>query len=469
MLCAINEALSGRGVYVVGGAVRDMLLGRNTCDIDLLLPAAQAAEIRVALAQVLQTAGFPLKADQGLYRFQSKVSELKIDVAPFEGDVRDNMAGRDFTQNAMAMPLADFVAGRHDALIDPYAGSADIALSRLRMVTPSAFRDDPVRILRAARFIAELRMVPTADLLSAARQSARGLRNCPGERVWTELVRLFSSAAAPKALDFLDEVSAQAVLFSELEAQREITQGQHHSYGVYEHSRRVFAAFVELWHRPDVFGSELAPLIAEHLASLSPGIVAACMLGGLLHDIGKPAARTQRENGRISFYRHEHLGAAMAPPIAQRLRMSKTEGRVMANFIRLHTLPTQVARMNKRGDLHLHRLGRRLGRLSVPLTLFTIADLRGKAPEASEGREFDQMVDALSHFLRAWFFRHSEVMAPHLPVDGEAIAAALGLTPGRWLRETLDYLAELQACGAGLDRESALREAARFISKNEKK
>ena len=469
MLDAMNEALAGKSIYVVGGAVRDMLLGRHTCDIDLLLPASEAESIRVTLANIIGAAGYALNAEHGLYRFHIAASNLKVDVAPYTGDVSDNMAGRDFTQNAMALPLADFVDGRQDGLIDPYGGAMDIRSKQLRMVAPSVFRDDPVRILRAARFCADLGMVPAADLLSAARESARGIRGCPGERVWTELTRLFCSAGSPLALDFLDEVSAQAVLFPELEAERDITQGQHHSYGVYEHSRRVFAAFVALWHKPDVFSPELIPLITEHLAGLTPGFTAACMLGGILHDIGKPAARTQRDNGRISFYRHEHLGAAMAPPIASRLRMSKTEGRAMANFIRLHTLPAQVARMNKRGDVHLHRLGRRLGTLSVPMALFTIADLMGKAPEACAGKEFDQMVEVLNHFLRAWFFSYDEIIAPSLPVDGEAIAAALGLTAGKWLRDTLDHLAELQAGGAALDRDRALREAARFISKNREK
>ena len=470
MINAVYEALAGKPVYVVGGAVRDLVLGRkNTRDIDLLLPAADADAIRIALATVIGTTPYPLKADQGLYRFQSKESGLKIDVAPYHGGVGENMAGRDFTQNAMAMTLDDFAAGKKDGLIDPYGGSTDILSRRLRMVAPSVFRDDPVRILRAARFCSELGMEPAADLLGAARDGARGLRSCAGERVWAELVRILVSASAPGALDFLEGVSAQAVLFPELEAEREITQGQHHSYCVYEHSRRVFDAFVALWHKPDVFSERLTPLISQQLSELSPGLVAACMLGGLLHDIGKPAARTHRDNGRISFYRHEHLGAAMAPPIAQRLRMSKTEGRAMVNFIRLHTLPTQVARISKRGDVHMHRLGRRLGMLSVPMSLFTIADLMGKAPEACQGKEFDQMMEALRHFLEAWFFRYDEIMAPGMPVDGEDIANHLELTPGKWLRETLDHLTELQAAGAALNREGALREAEKFMSRYKKK
>lgn len=469
MLHAVSEALRGWPVYVVGGAVRDLLLDRETWDIDLLLPAMQAEEIRIVLSQVLNTSGYPLKAEQGLYRYQSKSSALRIDVSPYEGNVADNMSGRDFTQNAMALPLSAFADEVLDALIDPHGGAADVRGRSLRLVSPGAFRDDPVRILRAARFSAELGMVPDKELLQAARENARSIRACPGERVWTELSRIFSGRTAPKALDFLDEVTVQAVLFPELEAERNITQGQHHSYCVYEHSRRVFDSFVQLWHQPDVFSGELTPLITEYLAGLGGGFVAACMLGSLLHDIGKPAARTERENGKISFYRHEHLGSAMAPPIAQRLRMSKSEGRAMANFIRLHTLPTQVARISKRGDVHLHRLGRRLGPLSVPMALFTIADLMGKAPHACEGREFEQMIEALSHFLRAWFFRHDEVISPRLPVDGDDIASFLGAVPGKWLRDTLDHLAELQASGAGLDRESALRAAARYISANQKK
>lgn len=469
MLDAVNEALSGQPVYVVGGAVRDMLLGHTSYDIDLLLPAAQADELRAILGITLGTSGFPLHADEGLYRYHSEASGLNIDVAPYEGDVAANMDGRDFTQNAMALPLADYVLGRSDGLVDPHGGALDIRNRILQMVSPSVFRDDPVRILRAARFSSELRMEPTPELKNAARESARSIRLCPGERVWTELARIFPSPSAYAAMEFLDEVSVQAVLLPELEAERDITQGQHHSYCVYEHSRRVFAAFVELWQKPDIFAPELTPLISAHLANLSTGFAAACMLGGLLHDIGKPAARTQRENGRVSFYRHEHLGAAMAPPIAQRLRMSKSEGRAMANFIRLHALPAQVARMSRRGDIHLHRLGRRLGTLSVPMALFTVADMMGKTQETREGREFDQMVETLGHFLSAWFFRYDEVMYPRLPLDGGEVAAFLGLAPGEWLRETLDHLAELQACGAGLDRESALKAAARYVRTSRKK
>ena len=165
-LALAREALNGRRAWLVGGAVRDRLLGRQTFDLDVVVdgPPEEAAK---ALGRAGRAAAFPLSDAFGVWRVVARDHRWQVDLLPVNGDsIEADLAARDFTVNAIAEPLAGGEA------IDPFGGRADLAAGRLRMVSAQAFAADPLRVLRAARLACELHLEPDPETRAAARARA---------------------------------------------------------------------------------------------------------------------------------------------------------------------------------------------------------------------------------------------------------------------------------------------------------
>lgn len=444
-------------IFVVGGAVRDALLNEPTHDVDLLVPEHGFMAHLNQLSRALGLEPFNISGEHKLWRYDIK-GQI-IDVAPLGESLEENLRNRDFTVNSMAISLDYYLEGRLDKVHDPLNGKLHIDKKLLCATSPHSLTDDPVRILRAARLAAEQRFEVDASLTADAIRSAELLKDSPGERIWSELQRVVNSSLAFKIIDWLDYVGALAIIFPELEAEKGVEQNQYHSFCVYEHSRRAFKAYLEIWEDPTFLEAEIRRRVQQELTSVDPGISAVCKLGALLHDIGKPRAKAFRDDGRVTFYRHEQIGAEMVPAIVQRLKLSNLEAKALTRFVRWHTYLAQLARQPRLNDGHLHRIARRLGAYSVPIALFNVADLLGKGDDMTGDKSFAQMTAAVDRFLHAWFFRNSEIINPTLPITPTELAVQLGLSPGRWLNDTLSYLSEQAALGRLKDKEQAVRTA----------
>ena len=419
------------------------------------------------ITEILGISPFVLSTEHRLWRYE-RAGEATIDVSPLRGDLIPNLKGRDFTINAMALRLSDYMSGRYECLIDPCGGLADLEARVLLPTHRDAFKQDSVRILRGVRFMAERGFTPSEECLRSAYENRTLLRKAPGERVWAELSRIVNCTSAPQMFQLLDKIGVQAVLFPELEAEKNVAQNKFHSFCVYEHSERVFAAYIKLWDDPFCIHENMQHLVRDELKAMDPGLQAVCRLGALLHDIGKPGAKAYKDDGRVTFYRHEQIGADMIPHIASRLRLSSADGKAMYRFVRMHTYLAQLARLPRMTDGHIHRVARRLGVLSAPIALFNIADLLGKGEEMTEDKSYDQMAQAVNRFFAAWYFRRPEVIEPTLPINGDDLAVHFGLPSGRWLNDTLSHLRELRAEGRELDRQQALHAARDFMYKRKK-
>ena len=447
-------------IYVVGGAVRDSVLNKKTHDYDILLPEQGFMAHLASVSRVLGLEPYALNLEHKLWRYQR--SSAVIDVAPCGEGLEMNLRNRDFTVNSMALKLSDYLQGDLTHLVDPCQGRADLSRRVLSPSSSSALRDDPIRVLRAARFMGELGLIPTSELHRQAEAAALALRQAPGERIWNELYRITNCANAPELYDWLDNVGALSAILPELEAEKGVEQNQYHSFCVYQHSRRAFAAFLNLWERSTFLSPDLQEKVRAELHGMDPRLQAICRLGALVHDIGKPKAKAFKDDGRVTFYRHEQVGAEMIPHIAQRLRLSGMESKALARFVRWHTYLAQLARQPRLNEGHLHRVARRLGTYSVPIALFNIADLLGKGEDMTEDTSFEQMTTAVSRFLHAWYYQHDEVIRPVLPINGAELSVQLGLPPGRWLNDMLSYLGEQAAMGQVKDRDTAIKLAREY-------
>ncbi|MBT9156081.1 MAG: Multifunctional CCA protein [Firmicutes bacterium] len=452
-------------ILVVGGAVRDLFLGReqDSPDIDLLLPTHCFHDALVEMEQVLGRSPFPLSAERGFFRFV--LNGATCDISPLSGELAENLAQRDFTVNSMALSLGDYLDRRLDKVHDPYGGKAHLKEKLLSPTHDLALQNDAVRILRAARLMAEYGLTPTAELSLQAAKTSFLLKECAGERIWAELARILNAHSAPLVLDWLDTAGVWDALLPELSREKGVTQNRYHSYCVYEHSRQAFRFYVQVWHSPDFLSAKLRSRVQAELAELDFHMQAVCKLGALLHDIGKPPTQALQEDGRTTFYRHEQVGQEMVSAVSGRLKLPQAEAKALARFVRWHMYLGQLARLPRLHNGHLYRIARRYGEASVPLALFAVADFLGKGEQAQHEQNYGRIVRAAETFLEVWVFKKLEVIRPELPITAPELMCELLLPPGRWIGETMDYLSEQAAMGNLTSREQAVLLAREFCQR----
>ncbi|MGI6357724.1 MAG: HDIG domain-containing metalloprotein [Bacillota bacterium] len=418
--------------WVVGGALRDCLLGVEARDIDLVLADANSPLLNPDYWTRPGLSAFWLDQDRGTVRLVN--ADMVLDLAAMQGNMQSDLSRRDFTVNCMALPLTDWLRGELSGLIDPFQGREDLESRRLRLVHRDAIQGDPVRILRAARLGVELSLQSDAQTSSALIAAAPALNRVPGERIWMELSLILQHRQAASGLANLERWGAVAALFPEVAAMQRVGQNKYHQFTVDVHSQRAFAAFSSIIHHGSHLPSSMQAYVRQYWQQLSAAEQSAIMLAAWLHDIGKPATRVDRGD-KVTFYEHEHVGAKMAVKVAERLRLSNEQSRLIHTFIAYHMYPMQLWRTGHLDDRLIHRLYRRTGDLGVAIVLFTLADHLAKGERVAAAPEFREHQQVAERMLLAYFCRHDQVVSPQPLLDGEQIIAAVEKQPGPWVGE----------------------------------
>jgi putative nucleotidyltransferase with HDIG domain len=454
-LQAAREALVDRPAWLVGGAIRDRLLGRETSDLDLVVDGDPSEAARAIARAAGRAACFALSEEFGAWRVSARDSSWQVDVEPLRGgSLQADLKLRDFTVNAIAEPLAG------GAPIDPTGGIADLSANRLRMVAASAFAEDPLRVLRLVRVAVELGLEPEAETLRQAREHAAGLARCSHERVFVELRRIVGSPEALRGLELLSRLGATAVVLPELEALRGVEQNRFHHADVHEHTLEVLARTIALErfatdgrsHDAELDAAigerraDVAALLAEPLADgLTRG--EALRWGALLHDAAKPLTRGVRpSDGRVTFIGHDERGARLAREVLGRLRTSE----------RLRAHVAALARQHLRLGFLVHEsqpLSRRIvfaylratEPVEVDVTLLSVADrlaTRGDRAEQAIAAHLRVARGMLEDALR-W-----RADGPQQPLlRGDELAERLGIATGPRIGALLGELAAAQYAG----------------------
>ena len=426
--------------WLVGGAVRDRLLGRSDAalDLDLVVGGDVEAAART-LGRATRGAVFPLSDAFGAWRVVVRAGAWQADLSPLLGEtIEQDLAQRDFTVNAIAEPLAG------GAPIDPTGGRVDLAAGRLRMVAPAAFAADPLRVLRLPRFACELGLAPDDATVAAAREHAAGLADVAAERVFAELKRIVAAPDPRAGIELTERVGALAVVLPELRALAGVEQSAYHHLDVYEHTLAVLGETVALQRDPAaVLGDEHAPavaaLLAEPLADeLTRGT--ALRFGALLHDIAKPQTRAVSEEGRISFWHHDRLGAEQSRAILARLHASERLRAHVAALARHHLRAGFLVRERPLSPQAEYRYLKACEPVEVDVTLLSVADrlaTRGRKAEEAIAKHLQLVRELLGPAL-AW-----RAHGPPAPlVRGDELADALGIARGPQLGTLLAQLEE---------------------------
>jgi poly(A) polymerase len=441
------------GSWIVGGAVRDVLLGREVTDIDIAVEGNPRQAAR-ELAAELRGPVFQLSEAFGAWRVVDRRGGRVYDFAPLQGDtIEEDLAQRDFSVNAMARPRAG------GELIDPLGGRADLEARTLRVLGPAAYENDPLRPLRLARFVAELGFAPDAETERLTAEAAPRVAEASGERVFAELRRLVLAPGASEGLDLADRLGLLRAVLPELADLHQVEQSQFHHLDVYGHTMEVFERLVELERDAT---DELREVLDEPLGDeLTRG--QALRFAALLHDIGKPATHDVRDDGRVTFMGHDRLGQEMVRSICRRLRTSERVCRFLEGVTRHHLLLGFLVHERPLDRRAVYRYLERTSPVEVEVTLFSVADRL-----ATRGKNADLAIDAhleLADELMRAALEWRRSGPPQVPVRGDELAAELGIEPGPELGRLLDQLAEAAYAGEATDRDQAI-DLARTLRNN---
>jgi len=444
--------------WLVGGAVRDRVLGRPTDDYDVAV-IGDARGLARELARSADAHVFSLSEAFGVWRVVARDHGWQVDVLPVvAGSIENDLAGRDFTINAMAEPLGG------GPYVDPFGGMDDLRQRRLRMVSASAFVEDPLRTLRLVRLTCELGFSADGATAAAARGSAAGLAEVAPERVFGELKRIVIADRALEGLALMDEIGATQVILPELSRMHDVGQSPYHHLDVYEHTQSVLGATIELARTPDKWLGEHAGAVERFLAEpLANELTRAQALrfGALLHDVAKPATRRVTAEGRVTFIGHDAEGAEMAAAIMTRLRVSERLREHVAALTRHHLRLGFLVHEAPLGRRTIYRYLRACDPVQVDVTLLSVADrlaTRGRGAEEAIRRHLELARELLGEAL-VW--REDR---PRLPLRGDELARAVGLRPGRELGKIIGELEEASFAGEIDSREQAIERARELVA-----
>ena len=456
---AARTALEERSdpAWVVGGAIRDALLGRQVADADLAVQRGAEQEAARAIAKVAGGSAFPLSEEFATWRAVASTGGWHVDVSGLRAEsIEDDLRARDFTVNAIGVPLAG------GDPIDPTGGVADAEARVLRAASDATFQDDPLRLLRAARLAAGLELSIEARTGELARAHASHAADPAGERQFAELRGIVAGPDPLTGIRLLEELELLPVVLPELEALRGVVQNPNHHLDVLGHTLAVLEEWLGIEADLPAFAKDLAGEVEDFLAEpLADELTrqGALRFGALFHDLGKPATRAEG-SGYVTFIGHDQVGAEIIASICRRLRTSRAlSGHLQG--LALHHLRLGFL-------IHQRPLSRRAvydylvatEPVSADVTLLTVADrlaARGEGPLASE-----EMVNAHLDLARemledalAW---HREG-SPRPPLTGDELADELGLSPGPEMGRVLEELRAEAFTGEITSRAQALERA----------
>jgi poly(A) polymerase len=444
-------------VWIVGGALRDALLGDGpVADLDLVVSDGDAAGAARAIAKAAGRSAFPLSEEFGAWRVVG--DGWLCDVTPMQGaHIEDDLAMRDFTVNAMALPLFG------GALVDPFAGQADLAARRLRLVAPDAYERDRLRPLRLVRFATELGFAVEPQTAGATREWGPRVIEAAGERIFAELRRIVVAPRAADGLRLASDLNVLQAVLPELAALEGVEQSHFHHLDVFDHTIEVLNGLATIDARLSHYFPEdahaLRAVLDEPFADdLTRG--QALRFAALLHDIGKADTRRLTDSGRVTFIGHDALGADMVRRLSLRLRTSERLREFLAQITRHHLVLGFLVHERPLSQRAIYRYLKLCSPVEVEVTLLTCADriaTRGKNAEAAIEAHLELARDLMSAALR-WRAEGP----PRPPLRGDDLAEELGMEHGPDLGRLLGELEEASYAGEVTTADQAVEYARRL-------
>jgi len=479
LLDKVRAILPDQELYLVGGAVRDMLLKRVSRDLDFALPSNGISLAR-RVANTLKANFMALDDERDTGRViltESDGTRTFMDFATYRGGstLEADLRARDFTINAIAFDV------RTQTLIDPLNGASDLRAKLIRACSHTSLMDDPVRILRAVRQAAAFGFKIEPETRKAMKQAVSLLPKASPERQRDELFKMLEGLKPDAAIRALEMLGVFPHLLPELSALKGVEQSAPHISDVWEHTLSVlghlesvlsalapgydadetndlFTGLLTL--RIGRFREQFAAHFAESLNS-DRSARAALFFAALFHDVAKPATSSVDEARRIRFFDHDIKGAEVATKRGRALNLSNDEiervHAIIKHHMRFHFFTGRLEGDKQEPSRKaIYRFFRDSGEAGVDLVLLGLADLRGTRGHTLTQETWIAALDIARILLENYWEKPKETIAPPRLLDGNELMRELNLEPGRVVGQLLEAIREGQATGKIENREQAL-------------
>ncbi len=484
VLNALRKRLQpGQKAYLVGGVVRDALLGLENHDLDFVV-SGDVRRLAKQVANDLGAAFYMMDLEHQTARVVcqgEKSRQYNLDFSALRGaDIDQDLAARDFSINAMAVDIEDL-----ERIIDPLRGAQDLKDRRLRACSPTSFRDDPVRLLRAVRHAVALQLSMDSNTINWLKEASADLPLSSLERQRDEFFRILEGRKVDTAVRILDQFGLLELILPEVTALKHEAQPPH-AVDVWEHTIATLSWLEKLI---DLLAAEYHE---EKGANLVLGLAALYLgtyrdqlrrhfdqplvsgrtvrgdlfLAALLHDTGKPGKRTVDSAGRTHFYGHEMLSADIARQRARAMVLSNKEMErielLVRQHLRIHLMAKAGVDVNQRS---IYRYFRDTGQAGIDLCFLSLADTLAMDGVTILPVRWERELTICRQVLQAWFDQYDQVVDPPRLIDGDDLMNHFQLHPGPMIGMILDAIREEQGAGQITTTAQALRLAQELIDR----
>ena len=464
-------------IYLVGGTVRDLLLGQDTHDLDFVVCGDGLALARhiadrlggafVALDQERHTGRVLLDARQyvctQLDKSQPSPRSLYLDIASLRGDdLDDDLRGRDFTINAIAMAP---VTNKEWRIIDPLDGRKDLAQRTLRMASPASFADDPVRTLRAVRMQAQFACTIEPQTRSRLLAAVPLLRHASTERVRDEWFKVLQLSGAADALRELAQLGLLHIAAPSLANLGDVSRPTPVGQGTLTQAFASVDAIEQLWAAFELGPSDRPSFLPATLLALAPQVLRryrAPICDERTHlALLKCAALFQRTSGMTL----QHTAAEIVAKQGRQWHCSKREIELLRTAVGHHTDARYLAQAPSLSRRAIYRYYRKTGEYGIDAALVALADALATREGKDLPEAWSHQAEMTAQLLEAWFEHRERVISPPLYLSGSDLIRLLGVSPGPQIGDLLHRLREEQAAGEIRTRQEAIWHVRQWASR----
>ena len=454
-------------IFLVGGFLRDGLLRRGGYDFDFAVKKGAIPLARL-FAKTIKGAFVLLDEERGCGRVAKRHNGVieTYDFADFRAPtLEQDLLHRDFTINTLTAKVNDFSLDAEITknIYDPRGGAKDLKARCLRMVSAKAFREDPLRLLRAYSLRAQLDLRIEQKTLRQIKKDKDLLRRVARERVLDEFFKVLESERAAENLRAMDKIGLLENIISQVAVMYGVTQGGYHHLDVWPHSLEAVSQLENIFqeHAKD---AEIVEYLSEPLAGRRTRR-ALLKLATLLHDIGKPQTR-KKEDGRMSFHGHEHVGKGIARPIAKLLKLSSRERMILEDTVQWHLRPGYLSNFKNPSERAYFRYFRDTKDEGAAIALLSLADQRSTRGPLTTGEDQRHHEKICRELLKRFF--EMKKAKPFVPLlNGHDLIKKLGLKPSPLFGKILKEAEEAQATGKVTTKEEALELARKIAAKGD--
>ncbi len=468
---------NGQEVFLVGGYVRDMILGIVSDkdavstlppirDYDLVVSGdaiAFSCDLAAALGGRLVILDQETQTSRIICQQEMSLPVMEIDISPLKGpDIIADLHLRDITINALAVRLCQGCC--LDQIIDPLNGLDDLKQKQIQLIGKHSIIDDPLRLIRAVRFSAQLGFTITPESMTIIKELAHLISTVSIERVVYELLLIMDVEHAHPYITLLDDLGLLKEIIPEILPAKDVPQNEFHHLDVWNHQLQTLFCLEDICHRLQELFPRWHHHLQEYLCEEISGTSRYCLLklSSILHDIGKPSCRSI-ENGRLRFFGHDLKGGDMVEAIGIRLKLSTKQTEMLKNMVKHHMRPGYLVESGEVTDRAVYRFFKAAQQEGISVLLLSLADRYATMGPASSAEETQKHYELVCYLLDK-LYSHQPSASPPKLITGHDLMDHLCLPSSPLIGRLLQAVEEGVAEGRITDRMGALEYARQAIT-----